>query len=133
MSAIGWVMIANSSNCLISPVWLASVEEKRQFYIRNFTFHICIYDILLHKDVESSFFLRLFTATQVQNIPYDPMQVMADFPSLIYILLYFLLLIYILLRQLPSRQYEVSAFILSHLVLIIYVYCVMTDIMHSNN
>ena len=27
MSAIGWAMIANSSNCLISPVWLASIVE----------------------------------------------------------------------------------------------------------
>ena len=27
MSAIGWVMIANSSNCLISQEWLASVAE----------------------------------------------------------------------------------------------------------
>ena len=27
MSAIGWVMIANSSNCLISPGWLASIAE----------------------------------------------------------------------------------------------------------
>ena len=27
MSAIGWVMIANSSNCLISPGWLASIVE----------------------------------------------------------------------------------------------------------
>ena len=26
MSAIGWVMIANSSNCLISPGLLASIE-----------------------------------------------------------------------------------------------------------
>ena len=26
-SAIGWVLIANSSNCLISPVWLASIAE----------------------------------------------------------------------------------------------------------
>ena len=27
MSAIGWVMIANSSYCLISPLWLASIAE----------------------------------------------------------------------------------------------------------
>ena len=27
MSAVGWVMIANSSNCLISPVWLASMVD----------------------------------------------------------------------------------------------------------
>ena len=27
MSAIGWVMIANSSDCLISPGWLASIAE----------------------------------------------------------------------------------------------------------
>ena len=27
MSATGWVMIANSSNCLISPGWLASIAE----------------------------------------------------------------------------------------------------------
>ena len=27
MSAIGWVMIANSSNCLICPGWLASIAE----------------------------------------------------------------------------------------------------------
>ena len=27
MSAIGWVMIANSSNCLISQEWLASIAE----------------------------------------------------------------------------------------------------------
>ena len=27
MSAIGWVMIANSSNCLISQEWLGSVAE----------------------------------------------------------------------------------------------------------
>ena len=27
MSAIGWVMIAYSSNCLISQEWLASVVE----------------------------------------------------------------------------------------------------------
>ena len=27
MSAVGWVMIANSSNCLISPGWLASIAE----------------------------------------------------------------------------------------------------------
>ena len=27
MSAIGWVMIANSSNCVISPGWLASIAE----------------------------------------------------------------------------------------------------------
>ena len=27
MSVIGWVMIAYSSNCLISPGWLASVAE----------------------------------------------------------------------------------------------------------
>ena len=27
MSAIGWVMIANSSNCLISPGYLASIAE----------------------------------------------------------------------------------------------------------
>ena len=27
MSAIGWVMIAYSSNCLISPGWLASIAE----------------------------------------------------------------------------------------------------------
>ena len=27
MSAIGWVMIANSSNCLTSPGWLASIAE----------------------------------------------------------------------------------------------------------
>ena len=25
MSAIGWVMIAYSLNCLISPLWLASI------------------------------------------------------------------------------------------------------------
>ena len=27
MSAIGWVMIANSSNCLIRQGWLASIAE----------------------------------------------------------------------------------------------------------
>ena len=27
MSAIGWVMIADSSYCLISPGWLASIAE----------------------------------------------------------------------------------------------------------
>ena len=27
MSAIGWVMIANSSDCLISQEWLASIAE----------------------------------------------------------------------------------------------------------
>ena len=27
MSAIGWAMIANSSNCLISQEWLASIAE----------------------------------------------------------------------------------------------------------
>ena len=27
MSAIGWVMIANSLNCRISAVWLASIVE----------------------------------------------------------------------------------------------------------
>ena len=27
MSAIGWVMIANSSNCLINPGWLVSIAE----------------------------------------------------------------------------------------------------------
>ena len=27
MSAIGWVIIENSSNCLISPGWLASIAE----------------------------------------------------------------------------------------------------------
>ena len=27
MSAIGWVMIAHSSNCLISQGWLASIAE----------------------------------------------------------------------------------------------------------
>ena len=27
MSTIGWVMIAYSSNCLISPGWLASIAE----------------------------------------------------------------------------------------------------------
>ena len=27
MNAISWVMIANSSNCLISPGWLASFAE----------------------------------------------------------------------------------------------------------
>ena len=27
MSAIGWLMIAYSSNCLISPGWLASIAE----------------------------------------------------------------------------------------------------------
>ena len=28
MSAIGWVMIANSSDCLISQEWLASIAES---------------------------------------------------------------------------------------------------------
>ena len=27
MSAIGWVMIANGSDCLISPGWMASIAE----------------------------------------------------------------------------------------------------------
>ena len=37
MSAIGWVTIANSSNCLISPVWLASIAEGDR--LRNTFFY----------------------------------------------------------------------------------------------
>ena len=37
MSAIGWVMIANSSNCLISQEWLASIAEDDS--IINATLH----------------------------------------------------------------------------------------------
>ena len=34
MSAIGWVMIANSSNCLLSPGWLASIAEGDSIIIK---------------------------------------------------------------------------------------------------
>ena len=49
MSAIDWVMIANSSNCLISPVWLASIAEGNRiinatlqlYYIVPFVYNMC--------------------------------------------------------------------------------------------
>ena len=37
MCAIGWVMIAYSSNCLISQEWLASIAEGDSINKRNFT------------------------------------------------------------------------------------------------
>ena len=49
MSAIGWVMIAYSSNCLISQEWLASIAEGDSIinatlliiaYISSFTFFV---------------------------------------------------------------------------------------------
>ena len=41
MSAIGWVMIAYSSNCLISPEWLTLIAEGDS--IINATLYIYIY------------------------------------------------------------------------------------------
>ena len=43
MSAIGWVMIAYSPNCLISPGWLASIAEEGDSII-NATFYFYTWD-----------------------------------------------------------------------------------------
>ena len=43
MSAIGWVMIAYSSNCLISQEWLASVAEGDSRPIINATLLTILY------------------------------------------------------------------------------------------
>ena len=45
MSAIGWVMIANSSNCLISPGWLSSVAEGDRIINASLTTGAIIWEV----------------------------------------------------------------------------------------
>ena len=58
MSATGWVMIANSSNCLISPGWLASIAEGDS--IINATLLVLI---RLHMEIGHSAMQALTTGT----------------------------------------------------------------------
>ena len=47
MSAIGWVMIAYSSNCLISQEWLASIVEGDSI-INATLLYLLIYFFVIH-------------------------------------------------------------------------------------
>ena len=49
MSAIGWVMIAYRSNCLISPGWLASTEEGDSIINATLLYHTIKKRKLRHK------------------------------------------------------------------------------------
>ena len=48
MSAIGWVMIAYSSNCLISQEWLASIAEGDSIINATLLYYYKVQKIQIH-------------------------------------------------------------------------------------